>query len=101
MVLALYVQSEATAERYNSPAVLWTLVPLILFWQFRIWLATTRGEMRDDPITFAARDWVTWLVAAACFIILLVAKSFNILANRTALGSGGFSLRGSIPYSQY
>jgi 4-hydroxybenzoate polyprenyltransferase len=78
MVLALYVQSEATAERYNSPAVLWTLVPLILFWQFRIWLATTRGEMRDDPITFAAYDWVTWLVAAACFIILLVAKSFTI-----------------------
>jgi 4-hydroxybenzoate polyprenyltransferase len=79
MVLALYVQSEATAERYASPAVLWTLVPLILFWQFRIWLATTRGEMRDDPITFAAYDWVTWLVAASCFIILLVAKSFTIL----------------------
>ena len=78
MVLALFVQSEATAERYQSPAVLWTLVPLILFWQFRIWLATTRGEMRDDPITFAAYDWVTWLVAAACFIILFVAKSWTI-----------------------
>jgi 4-hydroxybenzoate polyprenyltransferase len=78
MVLALFVQSEATAERYASPALLWTLVPLILFWQFRIWLATTRGEMRDDPITYAAGDWVTWLVGAACFVILIAAKSLMI-----------------------
>jgi 4-hydroxybenzoate polyprenyltransferase len=78
MVLALFVQSEAIAERYASPALLWTLVPLILFWQFRIWLATTRGEMRDDPITFAAGDWVTWLVGAACFAILFAAKSLTL-----------------------
>jgi hypothetical protein len=44
----------------------------MLFWQCRIWLATSRGEMHDDPIVFAARDWVSWLVAAACFGVLLL-----------------------------
>jgi 4-hydroxybenzoate polyprenyltransferase len=77
VVLALFVQAEATVERYASPGLLWGLVPLILFWQFRLWLATTRGNMRDDPITYAAGDWVTWLVGAASFLIMAAAKSLT------------------------
>lgn len=76
LVLALFIQAEATIERYATPGLLWGLVPLILFWQFRMWLITSRGKMRDDPITFAASDWVTWLVAASCLVILAVAKAF-------------------------
>ncbi len=76
MVLALFIEAEATIERYASPGVLWALVPLILFWQFRLWLATTRGNMQDDPIVYAAGDWVTWLVGAALLATLLIAKSF-------------------------
>jgi 4-hydroxybenzoate polyprenyltransferase len=78
MVLALFVQNEATAERYASPGMLWCLVPLVLFWQFRLWLATSRGQMRDDPITFAAGDWVTWLVGVASLVVLLAAKSVTL-----------------------
>jgi hypothetical protein len=78
VVLALFVQAEATAERYASPSLLWGLVPLMLFWQFRLWLATTRGNMRDDPITYAAGDWVTWLVGVASLIILVAAKSLTL-----------------------
>lgn len=74
IVLALFVQSEATAERYSSPGLLWALVPLLLFWQCRIWLATTRGTMRDDPILFAAKDKVSWLVAAAAVAVLTCAQ---------------------------
>ena len=77
LVLALFVQAEATAGRYASPGLLWGLVPLILFWQFRLWLATTRGNMRDDPITYAAGDWVTWLVGGASLAILAAAKSLT------------------------
>ncbi len=78
MVLALFVQNEATAERYTSPGLLWCLVPLVLFWQFRLWLATSRGQMGDDPITFAAGDWVTWLVGVASLAVLLAAKSVTL-----------------------
>lgn len=74
VVLALFVHSEATAERYASPGVLWALMPLLLFWQCRIWLATTRGTMRDDPIVFAAKDKVSWLIAAASIMVLTCAQ---------------------------
>jgi 4-hydroxybenzoate polyprenyltransferase len=79
LVLALFIESEATVgvRRYATPGVLWGLVPLILFWQFRLWLATTRGNMHDDPIVYAAGDWVTWLVCAASLAVLLAAKSLT------------------------
>ena len=78
LVLALFIESEAIVERYATPGILWGLVPLILFWQFRLWLATTRGNMRDDPIVYAAGDWVTWLVCAASLAVLLAAKSLTL-----------------------
>ena len=37
------------------------MVPLILFWQCRLWLATARGHMLDDPILYSAKDWVSWI----------------------------------------
>lgn len=75
LVLALFVQAEATGQRYASPGLLWTTVPLILFWQCRIWLSAARGYMHDDPIVYAARDWVSWLVATAALLVLVVSKS--------------------------
>lgn len=75
VVLALFVQSETVASRYASPALLWTIVPLMLFWQCRMWLSTMRGDMHDDPIVFAARDRVSWIVAALCGGALLLARS--------------------------
>lgn len=77
LVLALFVQSEATAHRYASPGLLWAIVPLVLFWQCRIWLSTARGYMHDDPIVYAARDWVSWLVAGSAFFVLVLAKSIG------------------------
>jgi 4-hydroxybenzoate polyprenyltransferase len=71
LVLALYVQSEIMPPGDHRPTLAWGIVPLILFWQCRLWLATMRGEMHHDPILFAARDWVSWAVTVASFALLL------------------------------
>jgi hypothetical protein len=55
-------------------------VPLILFWQCRIWLATARGRMHHDPIVFAARDWVSWLVTICAFGVLLLGDKVSIFS---------------------
>jgi hypothetical protein len=55
-------------------------VPLILFWLCRIWLSTVRGYMHDDPIVYAAKDWVSWLVTLAVFGALAAAKVANFAA---------------------
>ena len=75
IVLALYVQSEAAAHRYASPALLWGMVPLFLFWQCRLWLSTARGHMHDDPIVYAARDRVSWSVGVALVALVVLAHS--------------------------
>lgn len=73
LVLALFVQREATAGQYASPILLWGTVPIILFWQCRLWLSTARGYMRDDPIVYSAHDWVSWIVGLCVFFLLLLA----------------------------
>jgi hypothetical protein len=74
-VLALFVQNEANTASYASPGLLWGIVPLMLFWQCRLWLSTARGYMHDDPIIYAARDWVSWVVAILAVTILTAAHS--------------------------
>jgi 4-hydroxybenzoate polyprenyltransferase len=80
VVLSLFVQSEATAERYAQPTVLWGIVPLMLFWLCRVWLWTARGRMHDDPIVFAVRDRISWVIGAAVLIVFLAAGPMPIPA---------------------
>ena len=76
MVLALFIQSDSVAARYAHPDLLWVAVPLVLFWQCRLWLSTARGYMHDDPIVYAARDWVSWLSAATALVFFILARGF-------------------------
>jgi 4-hydroxybenzoate polyprenyltransferase len=78
LVLALFVQRETTAAQYASPTMLWGIVPLMLFWQCRLWLSTARGYMHDDPIVYSGRDWVTWLIGASVLCLLVIAHTVSI-----------------------
>jgi hypothetical protein len=82
LVLALYVQSQMPSGAAQRPTVARIIVPLVLFWECRIWLSTARGQMNEDPIVFAARDWVV----AGC------SRLFRYLAARS--GDQQFSLPG-------
>ncbi len=73
VVLSLYVQSDTALLAYRRPSMLWGVIPLLLFWQCRLWLSTSRGYMNDDPIVYAARDWVSWLVFAGIVGVAVVA----------------------------
>lgn len=78
IVLALFVQAEATAQVYRSPSLLWLVVPLMLFWQCRMWLSGARGYMHHDPIVYAARDRVSWTIGGAVAVVLIAAKSLPL-----------------------
>ena len=75
LVLALYVQSETTAGRFASAPLLWGIVPLMLLWNCRMWLSTTRGYMHHDPILYAAKDRITWAIVGAMILVVLVARA--------------------------
>ena len=72
LVLALYIQSDEVTVVYSRPAMLWGIIPTMLFWQCRMLLATARGAMDDDPIVYAAKDRVTVpVVAGIAFFYVL------------------------------
>lgn len=75
LVLALYVNDASTAALYARPQLIWLTCPLLLFWVSRAWLIAQRGHMHDDPIVFALKDRVSWVVAALCGTAVTLARA--------------------------
>ncbi len=80
IVLALYLQSDTVRRFYVSPAWLWLLVPVFLYWISRIWVIVNRGEMDEDPVLFATRDRITYMTALISAVVLVLATygPFNL-----------------------
>ncbi len=76
VVLALYIQSPEVRMLYGRPELLWLADLLLVTWLGRMMLLAGRGAFDDDPVLFALRDWMTWLVGigiglvAACAAVL-------------------------------
>lgn len=78
LVLALYVSSDDVARLYHDPQIIWLACPLLLYWVSRIWLLARRGIVHDDPLIFALRDKVTYIVAAFGLLIFVAAKFIHV-----------------------
>ena len=73
-----WINSPEVVRHYKSPAVLWLLCPLLLYWLGRFWLQTERGNMHDDPVVFAAKDRVTHIVGVFGAMVLGVAATMSV-----------------------
>lgn len=60
IILALYARADFATSADPLGMALWPMVALVAGWQARMWSATRLGQMHDDPIVFAATDWVSW-----------------------------------------
>lgn len=73
LVFVLYVTSSDVQALYSRPAILLLLFPLMLYWLIRTWLLAHRGRIADDPVVFALRDPITYMLIALGAIILWLA----------------------------
>jgi len=73
LVLALYINSDSVMPTYRLPQAIWLLCPLLLYWLSRLWILARRHRLDDDPIVFAAGDWVSRTVVALSAAVFLVA----------------------------
>lgn len=65
LILFLYVVNDAyPVGAYRDPGWLWLIGFFIFLWTARIWLLSHRGELDDDPVAFAIRDPLSWLLGA-------------------------------------
>jgi hypothetical protein len=58
--------------------MLWGVCPLFVYWIIRVWLIAHRGNMRDDPILFAFRDRVSYIVALLIVVLVLLGLSPHV-----------------------
>jgi len=73
LVFALYINSDQVTKMYNNPELLWLVIPVVGYWVMRIWIVTARGQMDEDPISFAIRDKQSWLTTMVLLLIFALA----------------------------
>ena len=73
LVLALYVDSPDVVKLYQDEEWIWLLCPMLMYWIGRIWLLASRGELHQDPVVFAARDRVSYVVLGLAAVAMLIA----------------------------
>lgn len=73
LVLAFYINSAQVTHLYHHPAMLWLLLPLMLFWITRVWLLARRGELSQDPVIFALTDRTSYYVGISGMFVLWLA----------------------------
>ncbi len=62
LIFALYINSPDTNQMYQNTIWLWLVPPILLYWVSRMWMKAHRGQVDDDPVVFAAKDWQSILV---------------------------------------
>jgi len=73
MVFALFINAPATVASYAQPTLLWLIPPLLMYWSSRIWLKAHRGQVHDDPLVFALKDWQSLVVLVLAAVIFVLA----------------------------
>jgi len=73
LVYCLDITSEEVVRLYGRPDILWLGLPILLYWLGRVWLLANRGLVHEDPLLFALRDRVSWVVGAAMGVTLWLA----------------------------
>jgi len=73
LVLALYINGEQVKNLYFRSNLLWVLCALLLYWISRLWFWAKRGELIEDPVTFALRDRNSLIVAVLGALTLAAA----------------------------
>jgi len=73
IIFTLYINSGETVALYRHPGRMWLIVPLLLWWIFRVWLLASRGELNEDPVIFAVTDRMSLLIGLCIAIVAVLA----------------------------
>ncbi len=73
VVFMLYIARPDVTILYRHFMRLWLIIPLLIYWLFRVWLLASRGELDDDPVVFAMSDKVSLAVGALVVALAILA----------------------------
>jgi 4-hydroxybenzoate polyprenyltransferase len=73
LVFCLYINAPETVRLYRHPDRLWLACPVLLYFINRVFFLAQRGQMPDDPVVFALKDWRSLLAGLIVGLVLLLA----------------------------
>ena len=74
IVFMLYIGRPDVTDLYRHPTRLWLIVPLLIYWLYRVWLLASRGDLDDDPVVFAMRDPISLVIGIAVVALAIFAS---------------------------
>lgn len=77
VVFGLYIGTPNATSTYSHADLLWLVGIGLLYWNARLWIKTARGEMHDDPIVFAVRDFGSRITLVTMIGLTVAARFFN------------------------
>ena len=78
VVFGLFISAIDTQAKYASPKLLWLVVIGLIYWLGRLWIKTNRGEMHDDPVVFACKDFGSRVTIVAMVAVTVAAYFLHI-----------------------
>jgi len=78
VVFGFFISAPETQTRYLTPQLLWLVAAGLIYWLSRLWIKTARGEMDDDPIVFAIRDFGSRVTVTAMIVVTLIAHFVHL-----------------------
>lgn len=73
VVFGLFISAPATQAKYASGQLLWLVAIGLIYWSARLWIKTVRGEMHDDPLVFALKDFGSCVSIGVMMCVTLTA----------------------------
>ncbi|HZX29069.1 MAG TPA: UbiA family prenyltransferase [Telluria sp.] len=74
LIFMLYFTSSNVLQLYRHPALLYPIVPLLVFWLGRLWVLSFRGEVNEDPVLYVSKDPASLLTVACCAALAAIAS---------------------------
>lgn len=78
VIFGLFISTPETMRQYAQPHLLWLTGIGLIYWLARLWIKTARGEMHDDPIIFAAKDFGSQVTISVMLATTLAARFLPI-----------------------
>ncbi|MBN1983889.1 MAG: UbiA family prenyltransferase [Chitinivibrionales bacterium] len=80
LVFLLYITtSEQVTDLYNNPKLLWFIGPFLVYWILRMWFLAHRGKVNCDPVSFAIKDRVSWIVGFCIMLLIIFSSSMRTI----------------------
>ena len=73
-ILLLYSFSESATKLYSSNTLVSLVSLIVAFWLYRIISITNIGQMKYDPVLFALKDKISYVLGIVIIILLYLAK---------------------------